>query len=192
MGDGISGLVISRTPDGCRRLGRDRSVLAVDRQLTPVARAMVQDAPRRYELRELDPDSLTPAMLVEESQAIGAALVVVRAAFDHRFLVSVDDAATRAGLPWLAFHLDGATGWFGPAFDPGHTPTFDDLMSRPVYGEPYIPPDPDLFWMLGVLLSDLDRWHDGRPMRSWWHEVELDSRLPTIRRHPVLPLPPYD
>ena len=180
-------------------------MLAVDRKLAPVARAIVQDAPRGYELRELDPDSLTPATLVEESQAIGAALVVVRAEFDHRFLVSVDDAATRAGLPWLAFHLDGPTGWFGPAIDPGHTPTFDDLMgrrlaahrsesaftvelTRPVYGEPYIPPDPDLFWMLGVLLSDLERWQDGRPMRSWWHEVELDSRLPALRRHPVLPL----
>jgi ribosomal protein S12 methylthiotransferase accessory factor len=192
---------------GGRRLARERFLLAVDQRLAPVARALVHGSRRGYRVRELDPEHWTsPATLVEESAAAGAGLVIMRADFDHPFLVGVDDAAAQAELPWLAFHLDGPTGWFGPAVEPGHTPTFDDLigrrlaahrselafmveLTRPVHGAPYIPPDPELFWMLGVLLSDLERWQDGHPMRSWWHEVELDSRRLDLRRHPVLPLP---
>ena len=191
---------------GAHSLGRRPVLLAVDPRFAPVARAMVGESSRSYRIRGLDPDSTSPAGLVEESVAAGAVLGLVQAEFDHPFLAGIDDAAARSGLPWLAFHLDGPTGWFGPAVDPGRTPSFGDLMgrrlaahrselafmvelTRPVHGEVYIPPDAELFWMLGVVLSDLERWQDGHHMRSWWHEVELDSRVLGLRRHPVLPLP---
>jgi ribosomal protein S12 methylthiotransferase accessory factor len=125
---------------------------------------------------------------------------------DYDLLTEVEDRSTEAGFRWMPLHLDAGKGWMGPAITPGEGPGYRDLVRRrlcaassvplfhaltgqPVHGRPHVPPDPELRWMLSILLVELERWMAGVPVTSSWHEVELDPVSFTVRPHPVLPMP---
>jgi ribosomal protein S12 methylthiotransferase accessory factor len=133
-------------------------------------------------------------------------VVAVGDHFDYGFLTDIEDRASAGGFRWIPLHVDAGKGWMGPAITPGEGPGYRDVMrrrlcaapsvplfhaltGRPVHGRPHLPPDPELRWMLSILLIELERWVAGVPVASWWHEVELDPMSFTLTPHPVLPMP---
>lgn len=149
-----------------------------------------------------------PAALDGSLDVATTLVVALSDHLDYEFLTDIEDRAAATGFRWLPLHLDAGKGWMGPAITPGDGPGYRDLMrrrlcaaanvplfhaltSQPVHGQAQLPPDPELRWMLSILLVELERWAAGVPPVSSWHEVELDPLSFTVRPHPVLPLPDH-
>jgi ribosomal protein S12 methylthiotransferase accessory factor len=158
--------------------------------------------------RHIDPADLELAVDGTLDGPFGDTPLVVALSdqFDFDFLTAVDDRCAELGVRWISLHVDGGCGWLGPAVVPGATPNYRDLLGRrfcaarsaaqfhaltnpPVHGRPHLPPDPDLLWMLSILVAEVRRWSAGGPVSASWHEVELDPVTFAVTRHPVLPLP---
>ncbi|MBL7499671.1 YcaO-like family protein [Frankia sp. CNm7] len=147
-----------------------------------------------------------PAELLARITDPAATLVVVaRTQLDASWLLAWDQAAQDAGVRWTQFHLDAGQAYFGPAILPGRTANYHDLLARrrcaideeevfdaliaPPLGDVYLPPAPELSWMLGAFAADLDRLVAGLPCRTLSTEVEADPVRMNLVAHPVLPLP---
>lgn len=133
-------------------------------------------------------------------------LLSVRDRFDYEDLISLNDLGDQTGVRWSQFHVEQGRGWIGPAVIPGKTPDYRDLLGRrlaaaedravfralmspPFFGARHMPPEPELVWMLSLLVVDITRWVAGAPCRSFLHEVEVDPVSLSVSAHPILPLP---
>jgi ribosomal protein S12 methylthiotransferase accessory factor len=147
------------------------------------------------------------ASLLRETRSRGrVAVVTLHSSFDYECMVAIDDLCQDLSVPWAPFHLDLGFGWFGPLCPGQEGLRYRDLLvrrqcavpdehvipgllSKAVFGDPFIPPPSELAWMLGAFWSDVDRWLHGAEARAAGAEIELDPVELTLRRHPVLPLP---
>jgi thiazole/oxazole-forming peptide maturase SagD family component len=148
----------------------------------------------------------SPAEPVLRDRTADTVMLVFADQFDHALLTAVDHDRRKDGGCWSYFCFDAQRGWFGPHGQPNHGPTFVDSYARrlaaaadpaairaretraPTWDE-YLPPDPELIWMLSAYLIDVERWLVGASALGLWHEVELNPIDMSITRRPVLPLP---
>jgi ribosomal protein S12 methylthiotransferase accessory factor len=146
------------------------------------------------------------AALDHSLDSASTVVVAVSDHLDYEFLAEIEDSASAAGFRWMPLHLDAGRGWMGPAITPGEGPGYRDVMrrrlcaaanvplfhaltGRAVHGRPHLPPDPELRWMLAILVVELERWVTGVPVVSSSHEIELDPMSFALKPHPVLPMP---
>lgn len=136
-----------------------------------------------------------------------AIMVHLSAYLDAPRLRALDSLCAYHRMPWTQFHLDvQGKGWLGPLIVPGHTSTYDDvltrrrcaadddetflaLMSPPLVFADQMPPEAVLVWMFSALFGELGRWVVGAPCQLLSTEMEIDPASLNTRLHLVLPLP---
>jgi len=120
--------------------------------------------------------------------------------------LEVDDICQQAGVRWVAFHIEQAKGWLGPAILPAQSATYNDLLARRLctMDDPQVfaalvaePPLPmkacltpaELGWMLSIFVREVEAWRHGNPCRLVGVEWEAEPRTLKLTPHAVLPLP---
>ncbi len=133
-------------------------------------------------------------------------VIILMDQFDIQSLTNADTSCGELGVRWSYFVFDAHKGRFGPHVTPGEGPNFSDLYDRQIAAardpalvrargyqsanrDGYLPPEPELAWMLSLYFIDVARWLAGAPTLGGWHEVELDPVALRVDRHPVLPMP---